>query len=111
MSDSKWQAIFDSWAGEDPNLASTGGLASSYELDDLALQIGDSLEVLVEGLGKLRQDKLAGAQSDNGYVRLLGRTGGDEIVAFDGSPDLVGTIVRVRATRATSLTLFAELEG
>ena len=41
-------------------------------------------------------------------VRLLARSRGDEIVAFDGPAHLVGTITRVRATRATSLTLFAE---
>ncbi len=45
MSDSRWQAMFDSWADEDPNLASTGGLASSYELDDVALQIGDAVDL------------------------------------------------------------------
>lgn len=72
-------------------------------------QIGRSLEVLVEGLGKLRQDKDTEQAGGNGRVRLLARTRGDEIVAFDGPRDLIGTITRVTATRATGLTLFAEL--
>jgi len=38
----------------------------------------------------------------------MGRTRGDHIVVFDGSPSLAGQYVDVTVTDATSLTLFAE---
>jgi tRNA-2-methylthio-N6-dimethylallyladenosine synthase len=74
-------------------------------LDLLALQadislahnrskIGQTLEVLVESQSKLRAQ-----------TRLVGRTSGDEIVAFDGDASLVGKIIRVRAAEATPITL------
>ena len=42
-------------------------------------------------------------------ARLVGRTRGDEIVAFDGPAGLVGRITRVRAAGASPLTILAEL--
>ncbi len=44
-------------------------------------------------------------------TQLVGRTGGDIIVVFDGDPDLIGQIIEVKIHRATPLTLFGELAG
>lgn len=41
----KWQTMFDSWAGGDALLASTGGLAHPDELAATALQLGDWLQL------------------------------------------------------------------
>jgi tRNA-2-methylthio-N6-dimethylallyladenosine synthase len=71
-------------------------------------RVGDTLEVLVESQGKLKGDSL-GRQERRSPARLVGRTAYDEIVAFDGAPELVGRLVRVRATAATSLTILGEL--
>lgn len=43
--------------------------------------------------------------------QLVGRTPSDLIVVFDGAPELVGSITRVRVDRATALTLFGTVEG
>ncbi len=40
---------------------------------------------------------------------LTGRSGGDQIVCFRGSDDLVGREVEVLITEVTALTLFGEL--
>ncbi len=42
-------------------------------------------------------------------VQLLGRTRGDQAVAFDAPETLIGKIARVRITDARSLTLFGQL--
>jgi tRNA-2-methylthio-N6-dimethylallyladenosine synthase len=42
-------------------------------------------------------------------VQLIGRTAGDQIVAFDGDPDLVGELVDIEITSARSLTLFGRI--
>jgi hypothetical protein len=41
-----------------------------------------------------------------GLTQLMGRTGTDHIVVFDGPTDLRGRFVRVRIERATAYTLF-----
>ncbi len=78
---------------------------------------GSELEVLVESESKLRVHATPdtvrlGRRSDDSSPsmrRLIGRTQGDEIVAFDGPKNLVGTIVRVVAVDSTPLTILAEL--
>ena len=77
-------------------------------------RIGEVLEVLVESETKLKREAAASARprppgSSAPATRLVGRTTYDEIVAFDGPPGLVGTLARVRATEATSLTILGEL--
>src|SRR5690606_17118844 len=83
----------------------TQSLFSSY--------VGQELEVLVEGFGKLKADReerqelvqlgkglrtaAPSAQPSSDWVRLRGRTEGDEIVVFDGPASLVGRLTRVRA--------------
>jgi tRNA-2-methylthio-N6-dimethylallyladenosine synthase len=44
-------------------------------------------------------------------TQLVGRTGGDLIVIFDGEPELIGQIVDINVRRASPLTLFGELVG
>ncbi len=89
--------------------------------------IGKTLEVFVEGAAKVdpqEQDKAP--RDDDGTVlyplgrkprqarldgsaRLMGRTRGDHIVAFDGPATLVGSLVDVTVTKATPLSLSASL--
>jgi len=100
-------------------------------LNQAALQglLGQELEVLVAGTSKFKRHGPVAAPTQNGELvqlrgvpssgsslpnagvttRLIGRTQGDEIVAFDGAPELLGTLVRVRALAATHLTVIGEL--
>lgn len=80
--------------------------------------VGKELSVLVEGHNKLRQRTASPGSVQLGWqreatagdVRLVGRTLGDEIVAFDGPEDLVGQIISVRGLSATPLTIAARRE-
>jgi tRNA-2-methylthio-N6-dimethylallyladenosine synthase len=76
-------------------------------------RVGSVLDVLVEAETKLRRESkpvdgvvLGWAKKDT--VRLVGRTSGDEIVAFDGPRHLVGSIAKVRAVSATAVTILGE---
>ena len=40
-------------------------------------------------------------------TQLVGRTGGDQVVVFDGGPSLKGQLVDVEITDARQMTLFA----
>lgn len=88
--------------------------------------LGAIVEVLVEGSARIDpNDPQRDAPRDGGAVlyalgkkkapaatgrtRLTARTRGDHIVAFDGDASLVGTLVNVRVTRATGLSLSGEL--
>ena len=51
---------------------------------------------------------LNAAENDN-LPQLIGRTGGDGIVVFNGSEDLAGEFARVRIIKTAALTLFGEL--
>jgi tRNA-2-methylthio-N6-dimethylallyladenosine synthase len=61
------------------------------------LLIGTVEEVLVEGRDKTGR-------------RLTGRTRGNRVTVFDGPPDLIGSLARLRVTRASVSTLYGELE-
>jgi tRNA-2-methylthio-N6-dimethylallyladenosine synthase len=61
------------------------------------LMVGGTVEVLVEGEGKLR----------NG--RMTGRTNANHIVNFAAPPKTVGEFVSVRITSATALSLSGEI--
>ena len=77
--------------------------------------IGNELEVLVESESKLKgngvqlgwQQRRQDGEAAN--VPLIGRSRGDEIVAFSGPRTAIGTIVRVRAEDATPLSVKAAL--
>lgn len=60
--------------------------------------LGKTYEVLVEGPSKTNPE------------RLTGRTRGNELVVFSGSPDLIGTLVNLRMIEAGSWTLLGEIE-
>lgn len=85
-------------------------------------RIGRRVEVLVEHVSRLKpalaQDVqlVAIGQRQNahlaartaapeGMVRLIGRTAGDELLAFDGKEAWLGQFVDVQVTEATSVTL------
>jgi len=85
--------------------------------------IGKTVEVLVEGVSKLvsRQaypSSQGGVElmwerrtrsADSNKTQLIGRTHGDQIVAFDGDPACAGQLVEVRITDAKNLTLFGHM--
>lgn len=58
--------------------------------------VGQVVEVLVDGPSK------------GDPAKLSGRTRGNDIVVFEGGPELAGRLVRVRLTGSTALTLFGE---
>ena len=82
--------------------------------------IGQSLEIIVEGEGSLAfTPKVETGQVQLGWIKredrpanlrqLIGRTRGDQIVAFDADPALIGKLATVKITAARQMTLFAEL--
>ena len=74
--------------------------------------LGQTLEVLVEGLSKKPHLNLsnAGAQAPRtSHPQLIGRTAHDYIVVFNGSESLTGKFANVKITKTAPLTLFAEL--
>lgn len=93
-----------------------------------AEMVGKTVDVIVEGESKLVSKQAAypssnvtlGAGFQNGRSRfsdserepktqLIGRTRGDQIVVFDGSPTLKGKILDVEIVRSSRMTLFAQL--
>lgn len=90
--------------------------------------VGKTLEVMVEGESKLAAKQAAYPSSAPGTVelkwksratetsergasitQLIGRTRGDQVVAFEGSRGLKGKILTVEITDARNLTLFGTL--
>jgi tRNA-2-methylthio-N6-dimethylallyladenosine synthase len=67
--------------------------------------LGKQVKVLVEGLSKKAHINAAG---DNA-PQLVGRTDTDYIVVFNGHPSLAGQFAKVKITKTSPLTLFAEL--
>jgi tRNA-2-methylthio-N6-dimethylallyladenosine synthase len=58
--------------------------------------IGSEVEILCEGPSKTNQ------------ARLMGRTRGNKIVVFEGSPQHIGTLMKIRITRSTGYSLYGE---
>lgn len=92
--------------------------------------IGKTVQVLVEGEGKRMTEptypRAGGVElgwerrqtaTRESIVQLTGRTGGDQVVAFDGDVSLKGQIIDVEIIDAKNLTLFgtmlrpAEVDG
>ncbi|MGA2916432.1 MAG: tRNA (N6-isopentenyl adenosine(37)-C2)-methylthiotransferase MiaB [Sedimentisphaerales bacterium] len=70
--------------------------------------IGKTVKVLVEGAsGKSHLDNADKKE----YPQLIGRTGGDYIVVFNGPENLAGRFVNVQINRTSALTLFGDLAG
>lgn len=85
-------------------------------------RVGESLEVLVDKQGEARarpsespdvvvRGRLARLGTENHCVRLIGRSRGDEIVAFDGPSAWIGQLVTVRIEEATPTVLYGRAEG
>lgn len=93
-----------------------------------AEMVGKTVDVIVEGESKLVSKQAAypssnvtlGAGFQGGRSRfgdserplmtqLIGRTRGDQIVVFDGSPTLKGKILNVEIVRSSRMTLFGQL--
>ncbi len=80
--------------------------------------VGRTVRVLVEGPSKQAAARAAYPASNvelgwerrpaPGTVQLVGRTGGDQIVVFDGPAALTGQLLDVQVTDARNLTLFAK---
>jgi tRNA-2-methylthio-N6-dimethylallyladenosine synthase len=73
--------------------------------------IGSTVAVLVEGYSKAAL-KAQEAEQTRGqevgwrsFDQLVGRTRTDQIVVFPGGPNLIGSLVAIRITAATALTL------
>jgi tRNA-2-methylthio-N6-dimethylallyladenosine synthase len=85
--------------------------------------VGKTVEVLVEGHSKLASppaypssgevelgwERTTARKSDR--VQLIGRTRGDQIVAFDGELPLAGQLLEVEIVSARSLTLFGQVKA
>jgi tRNA-2-methylthio-N6-dimethylallyladenosine synthase len=86
--------------------------------------IGKTVEVLVEGQSKLltkpayptapgtvelKWERRQTATLTPAQVQLIGRTAGDQIVAFDGDASLSGKLVKVRIADAKNFTLFGTI--
>ena len=85
-----------------------------------AAMVGQSVEILVEGEGSLAspptidagQVELAWEKRQTprptSHKQLIGRTRGDQIVAFQADPSHIGKLITVKITAARQMTLFAE---
>jgi tRNA-2-methylthio-N6-dimethylallyladenosine synthase len=80
-------------------------IQNAVSLADHRARIGQTVQVLVEGLSKSAR-KL---ETSSGPVQLTGRTPTDHIVAFDGNPRLIGRTVSVSIEEASSFTLFGSV--
>src|SRR5581483_1050885 len=77
-------------------------IQNAISLADHRRRIGQTVEVLVEGLSK---NALKHAD-DSGPKQLTGRTMTDHIVVFEGNERLIGRTVSVAIEEATAFTLF-----
>ncbi|MHC4642949.1 MAG: tRNA (N6-isopentenyl adenosine(37)-C2)-methylthiotransferase MiaB [Planctomycetota bacterium] len=66
---------------------------------------GKQVKVLVEGLSKKAHVNIG----DDNTPQLVGRTDTDYIVVFNGPASLTGQFAKVKITKTSPLTLFAEL--
>ncbi|MCC6418079.1 MAG: tRNA (N6-isopentenyl adenosine(37)-C2)-methylthiotransferase MiaB [Gemmataceae bacterium] len=80
-------------------------LQNAVSLDGHRRKIGETVEVLVEGLSK---NALKHESADE-LPQLTGRTRTDHIVVFEGSPRLAGQTVQVLIEDATAFTLFGTI--
>jgi tRNA-2-methylthio-N6-dimethylallyladenosine synthase len=81
-------------------------LQNAVSVADHRRRVGETVQVLVEGLSKnaLKHD------NGSGPKQLTGRTMTDHIVVFDGNERLIGRTVSVKVEEATSFTLFGTVQ-
>ena len=116
----------DRFADDVPEESNAGEITNcwrcSSRLDENNREmIGKTVEVLVEGQSKLAAPpaypaaggvQLGWARTavrQTGVVQLIGRTRGDQVVAFAGEESLAGELVDVEIVAARSLTLFGRV--
>jgi tRNA-2-methylthio-N6-dimethylallyladenosine synthase len=86
-------------------------IQNAVSLGDHRRRVGETVEVLVEGLSKTELKASGGRESPDastmsGPKQLTGRTMTDHIVVFEGNERLIGRTVAVRVEEATAFTLF-----
>jgi tRNA-2-methylthio-N6-dimethylallyladenosine synthase len=81
---------------------------NAVSLGDHRRRVGETVEVLVEGLSKTEQKEASRERErpEAGPKQLTGRTMTDHIVVFEGNERLIGRTVAVRVEEATAFTLF-----
>jgi tRNA-2-methylthio-N6-dimethylallyladenosine synthase len=79
-------------------------IQNAVSLGDHRRQVGETVEVLVEGPSKIGM-KAEGS----GPKQLTGRTMTDHIAVFDGNEQLIGETVAVNIEEATAFTLFGSV--
>ena len=79
--------------------------------------MGRVVEVMVEGESELSEKAIPGEvevgwikRKKEGKVQLVGRTGGDQVVCFDGDLGLKGELVKLRIMEVRNMTLIGERE-
>ena len=80
-------------------------LQSEISQQDNQRFVERTVEILVEGPSK-KPHLNCPAQADR-HRQLVGRTGGDHIVVINAPAQTIGSIINVKITRASALTLFA----
>jgi tRNA-2-methylthio-N6-dimethylallyladenosine synthase len=80
-------------------------IQNAVSLADHRSRVGQTVEILVEGLSKAAL-KHADA---TGPVQLMGRTRTDHIVVFEGNERLIGQTVQVSVEEASAFTLFGRV--
>jgi tRNA-2-methylthio-N6-dimethylallyladenosine synthase len=86
-------------------------LVQAIASEENARAVGTAAEVFVEELSPHPNLDAARRAAPSPHPQLRGRTGGNRIVVFDGPASLVGSLVRVRITASSPLTLFAALDA
>jgi tRNA-2-methylthio-N6-dimethylallyladenosine synthase len=81
-------------------------IQNAVSLADHRSRVGQTMEVLVEGLSKTALKHDAG---HGPLVQLTGRTMSDHIVVFEANERLVGRTVAVMVEEATAFTLFGSV--
>ncbi|MCI0458457.1 MAG: tRNA (N6-isopentenyl adenosine(37)-C2)-methylthiotransferase MiaB [Gemmataceae bacterium] len=81
-------------------------IQNAVSLEGHRQKIGETVEVLVEGLSKNALKASGGCEPPGGLPQLTGRTRTDHIVVFEGSERLAGQTVQVLIEEATAFTLF-----
>ena len=82
------------------------GLQDSISLEDQQAFVGRTVEVLVEGPSKMAASR---PPEPGDFGQLVGRTGCDRIVTFDGPGRLIGRFLPVEVDRASAVTLFGRV--
>ena len=85
---------------------------NAISAEDNAEFIGDTVEVLTEGISKWGRKAAEEAEPTAGQslsTQLTGRTDCDRIVVFDGNPRLAGSLTKVRIHDCTPTTLIGDI--